>query len=56
MWDETRFVDGYPGQFVVLARRRGPDWYVGAITADTLVSVAEVPLQLPRRRVRTTSG
>jgi hypothetical protein len=28
----------------VLARRRGPDWYVGAITADTLVSVVEVPL------------
>jgi alpha-glucosidase len=45
VWDETRFVDGYPGRFVVLARRRGPDWYVGAITADTLVSVVEVPLQ-----------
>jgi len=29
----------------VLARRRGPDWYVGAITADTLVSVVEVPLR-----------
>jgi alpha-glucosidase len=44
VWDETRYVDGYPGKFVVLARRRGPDWYVGAITADTLVSVVEVPL------------
>ena len=44
VWDETRFVDGFPGKFVVLARRRGPDWYVGAITADTLVSVVEVPL------------
>jgi alpha-glucosidase len=43
-WDETRFVDGYPGRNVVLARRRGPDWYVGAITSDTLVSVVEVPL------------
>jgi len=45
VWDETRFVDGFPGKFVVLARRRGPDWYVGAITADTLVSVVEVPLR-----------
>jgi hypothetical protein len=43
-WDETRFIDGYPGKFVVLARRRGPDWYLGAITADTLVSAVEVPL------------
>jgi len=45
VWDETRFVDGYPGQFAVLARRRGTDWYVGAITADTMVSIAEVPLR-----------
>jgi len=44
VWDETRFVDGYPGRYVVLARRRGPDWYLGAITSDTLVSVVEVPL------------
>lgn len=27
-WDDTRFVAGYPGQFVVLARRRGDTWYV----------------------------
>jgi len=45
VWDETRFVDGYPGQLAVLARRRGTDWYVGAITSDTMVSVAEVPLR-----------
>jgi len=44
VWDETRFVDGFPGKFAVIARRRGPDWYVGAITADTLVSAVEVPL------------
>jgi len=45
VWDETRYVDGFPGKFVVLARRRGPDWYVGAITSDTMVSVVEVPLR-----------
>jgi hypothetical protein len=44
VWDETRLVDGFPGKFVVMARRRGAEWYVGAITADTLVSVSEVPL------------
>jgi alpha-glucosidase len=30
-WDETRFVDGYPGQLAVLARRKGKRWYVAAI-------------------------
>ena len=45
VWDETRLVDGYPGRLAVLARRRGTDWYVGAITSDTMVSVVEVPLR-----------
>ena len=27
-WDETRFIDGYPGKYVVLARRAGNTWYV----------------------------
>jgi len=45
VWDETRFVDGFPGKFAVIARRRGPDWYIGAITSDTLVSAVEVPLR-----------
>ena len=32
-WDETRFVDGYPGRYVVLARRHGDQWYVAALNA-----------------------
>lgn len=30
-WDETRFVDGYPGRYAVLARRHGRQWYVTAV-------------------------
>ena len=32
-WDETRFIDGYPGRYVVLARRHGDQWYVAALNA-----------------------
>lgn len=32
-WDETRFIDGYPGKYVVLARRHGNKWYVAGINA-----------------------
>ena len=32
-WEETRFVDGYPGKYVVLARRHGDQWYVAGINA-----------------------
>jgi len=31
-WDETRFVAGEPGEYVILARRRGSEWFLGGIT------------------------
>lgn len=33
-WDETRFVDGYPGRYVVLARRCGDRWCVAGLNAE----------------------
>ncbi len=33
-WDETRFVDGYPGRSAILARRRGDTWYVAGINGQ----------------------
>ena len=37
VWDETRFVCGYPGESAVIARRSGHIWYVAGIngTDDT---------------------
>ncbi|EDY81608.1 hypothetical protein VDG1235_1226 [Verrucomicrobiia bacterium DG1235] len=34
VWDETRFVDGFPGKEVVLARRSGEQWYVVATNGE----------------------
>lgn len=31
VWDDTRLLAGYPGQEVVLARRKGAAWYVAGI-------------------------
>jgi alpha-glucosidase len=31
-WDETRFIDGAPDSQIVLARRKGARWYLGAMT------------------------
>lgn len=31
-WDETRLVAGYPGDYVVMARRKGNTWYLGGIS------------------------
>jgi len=33
-WDETRFIEGAPGNHTVIARRKGEAWFVGAISAE----------------------
>lgn len=33
-WDETRYVDGYPGKFALIARRHGNTWYLAGINAQ----------------------
>ena len=32
VWDETRVLDARIGEYILLARRSGKDWYVGAMT------------------------
>jgi hypothetical protein len=45
-WDETRFIDGYPGKFVVLARRKGDKWYVAGINAQSESLTLKVKLPM----------
>ena len=33
-WDDVRFIDGYPGKYLVMARRQGDKWYLAAINAE----------------------
>jgi len=33
-WDETRFISGYPGESIVIARRSGDRWYVGGMSNE----------------------
>ena len=45
-WDETRFIDGYPGRYIVLARRHGNTWYIAAVnaTAEPLKLKLDLPV------------
>ncbi len=43
-WDEVKFIDGYPGQYVVLARRAGDKWYYVGINASPESRTVEVDL------------
>jgi alpha-glucosidase len=33
-WDDTKFLEGYPGKSIILARRKGDMWYIGGISAE----------------------
>ncbi|HZK02850.1 MAG TPA: glycoside hydrolase family 97 catalytic domain-containing protein [Bacteroidaceae bacterium] len=33
-WDEVKYIDGYPGKYVILARRSGEKWYIVGINAQ----------------------
>ena len=45
-WDEVKFIDGYPGKYVVLARRHGNTWYVAGVNAqkETVKLKAKLPM------------
>ena len=45
-WDEIRFIDGYPGKYVIIARRHGDKWYVAGINAqkETLKLKVKLPM------------
>jgi len=32
VWDQTKVIDGKIGEYVIIARRHGQDWYLGAMT------------------------
>ena len=43
-WDETQVVNGNPGEFVTIARKKGDDWYLGSITNRDAREVS-IPLE-----------
>src|SRR5690606_12561437 len=46
VWDESIFIDGYPGKYVVLARRHGDTWYIVGINAETEVKNLSISLPM----------
>lgn len=45
-WDEVRFIDGYPGRYVIMARRAGNKWYIAGVnaTTETLKQTITLPM------------
>ncbi len=53
-WDEVRFIDGYPGRYVILARRSGNRWYVAGVNAQqkTLKLKVQLPMLADANEIR----
>jgi alpha-glucosidase len=34
VWDDTRVIEGFPGEFAVVARRSGDRWFIGALNGS----------------------
>lgn len=43
VWDETRVIQGKPGEYITTARRSGNDWFVGSITNNEARNL-QIPL------------
>lgn len=52
-WEETRFVDGYPTKYAVVARRSGGKWYVGGLNGTS--APRTLTLDLPMLAGRTVA-
>jgi len=59
IWDDVKFVEGFPGEFVVIARRAGKTWYVAGINADTQLRKIKLDLKalgIPGQGTLITNG
>ena len=60
-WDDTKFIDGYPGKEVILARRKGDAWYLGGVNAELRekrkrISFSFLPKGVPYRLTLIADG
>lgn len=51
-WDDVKYIDGFPGKHVVIARRSGNKWYVGGINGEA----TEKQLTLDLSTLKATKG
>jgi len=46
-WDETKLLDGYPGEKVIIARKKGNLWYIGGLNGKDEAQTLEINFDFP---------
>ena len=53
-WDEVKFIDGYPGKLVVIARRAGKSWYIAGINGENIEKTISIKLPFVTKSQQAT--
>lgn len=51
-WDDVKYLSGYPGKDVLMARQKNNNWYVGGINAENREKVKKVKLDFLKENTR----
>ena len=54
VWDEVQFIDGYPGRYVIMARRSGDKWYIAGINAEEKPVKQTITLPMLQKNANVT--
>lgn len=55
VWDETRLIGGYPGEYAVIARRSGNTWYIAGINGTDSIKSISLDQKIIKGRRHITS-
>ncbi len=54
-WDDTRFIQGYPGKELIIARQKGSDWYIAGVNGEAIEKTTNIDLEfLPKGQYSIT--
>jgi hypothetical protein len=54
VWDDVKFIDGYPGKYDVVARRAGSKWYIAGINGEKKELKLDMDLSFIEKKITGT--
>ncbi|HEX9601771.1 MAG TPA: glycoside hydrolase family 97 C-terminal domain-containing protein, partial [Mariniflexile sp.] len=49
-WDDSRFIEGYPGKHAIMARKKGDTWFIVGINGDNEPKVFDIDLSFVNQK------
>lgn len=43
-WDDSKFIEGYPGKYIIMARKKDDIWHIVGINAEKMAKEVEIDL------------